>query len=198
MNTNINWDELSEKIDDITKIIINGKEFTHNIPKNKGAWIKRFGCSSETTWECSNCHITQTVTTFNSKPQFKHCPYCGVEMVVQEEGKKSVTYSANITVTYSTKYPRIYRAKDLETLEYVREGFINNIKGLIIRDYIETSASTWVDGSVACVIYLKDLSVNEYTTIKEKFSPPSWIFKHDLCNLTLKGMTMEVQRFEND
>lgn len=197
MDTNIYWDGILEKIDDINKVIINGKEFTHNLPKNKGTWVKRFGCG-ESTWMCSNCHITQTVTTFNSKPQFKYCPYCGVEMTVQEESKKPITYSTIITVTYSAKYPRIYREKDIETLEYVREGFITNIKGLIIRDHIEASASTWADGSVKCVIYLNDLSIGEYDTIKEKFSPPSWIFKHDLCNLTLKGMTMEVERFENN
>ena len=50
-----------------------------NTKRKKGKWIKEYW-NSEHTRKCSECNITQTVTTYMGKVIFNYCPYCGADM----------------------------------------------------------------------------------------------------------------------
>ena len=47
--------------------------------RKTGMWIKEYW-NGEHTRKCSACNITQTVTTYRGKVNFKYCPYCGAKM----------------------------------------------------------------------------------------------------------------------
>ena len=53
--------------------------------RKTGKWIKEYW-NGEHTRKCSACNITQTVTTYRGKVNFKYCPYCGADMRGEQDG----------------------------------------------------------------------------------------------------------------
>lgn len=87
------WDAITdvdfEHTNEITFHTKHGKEVkfvkaSTQPERKRGKWKKEYW-HSEYTRECSVCHVTQTVTTYRGKVNFKFCPYCGAKMEVEDE-----------------------------------------------------------------------------------------------------------------
>ena len=155
-----------------------------------GRWIKDWG-SSDTTYRCSNCNITQTITIFEKKPQFKYCPYCGTPML----DEKTITkYEMLLVVKYKRGYPSYASISVIETLEEIRNHFTSMIKELINVEDVEIAASlNGMDGTLLVSINLGELNHIDYNTIKNEFTPESHLFLQNNSYFILSGVSNEVK-----
>ena len=186
MEHNIDLNYLANNYKEINRICINGKMY-ETTDRKTGRWIKSWG-SSSTTYKCSNCNITQTVTVFENKPQFKFCPYCGTQMFEKIPIK---TYNIKLKIKYEKVYP--FRCIiPMEFTEEVRKYLIGYISNLLDRKYFDVGVTLGGD-IVEGIVYLDDVSQIDYDLIKKEFALDDMISIFDRYTMKFSGYTMEVE-----